>query len=345
MRTSRKGDRSGIYSFGKNGELHAAQELTDDSQLLGKAANTLKAMDPYYRTQDTTGMSDHAASAFSTETVLEQVAVTKRVLTTIARHLAKVPGRKNLIWITTAFPLSVEGVDFKPDVEQGFPGTQRCEYRSLHGGCSRPDWRFTGTHRGTQCRVRGPGSQRQLLMQMGRRESASPRGLDTENMFANLTGGLVFYNKSNAIEDSIQSAVNDGELTYTLGFYPAEESKEGTWHDLKVAVDRRGVSVRYRRNYLASGVVTSANEGPTLEALLNDPFDGTQLELVAETTPDHAQVTIDLHDVHLEKQNGTWVVVSMSRSWSRARAQPALSQGSWKSRIQNSRQLLKRASL
>jgi hypothetical protein len=110
VRTSRNRDWFGIYSFGRDGQLHAAQELS--------AASTLKAMDPYYRTQDTTGMSDHAAQAYSTETVFEQVAVTKRVLTAIARHLTKVPGRKNLIWITTAFPLGVEGADFKPDVEQ-----------------------------------------------------------------------------------------------------------------------------------------------------------------------------------------------------------------------------------
>ncbi len=107
--------------------------------------------------------------------------------------------------------------------------------------------------------ARGPGSLRQLQMQMGRGESASPRGLN------------------------------------------------GSWHDLKVAVDRRGVSVRYRRSYLASGMVVAATEGPTPEALLNDPFDATQIELVAETTPDHVQVTIDLHDVHLEKQNAMWI--------------------------------------
>ncbi len=49
--------------------------------------------------------------------------------------------------------------------------------------------------------------------------------------------------------------------------------------------------------------MTTANEAPTREALLNDPLDATQLQLLAETTPDHVQVTVDLHDVHLEKQN------------------------------------------
>jgi hypothetical protein len=238
---------------------------------------------------------------------MEQVAVTKRVLTTIARHLAKVPGRKNLIWITTAFPLFVEGVDFRPDVEQAARALNEAnialylvDARGLIGA-------LQGLTAVPNAEARGPGSLRQLTMQMGRGESPSPRGLNTENMFADLTGGLVFFNKSNAIEESIQSAVDDGELTYTLGFYPTQEGNDGNWHDLKVAVDRRGVSLRYRLNYLASGAVTTANETPTREALLNDPFDATQLELLAETTPDHVQVTVDLHDVHLEKQNGTWV--------------------------------------
>jgi VWFA-related protein len=237
VRTSRNRDRFGIYSFGRDGQLHAVQELTDDSQLLVRAANTLKAMDPDYRTQDTTGMSERAAQAYSTETVEEQVAVTKRVLTAIAGHLTNVPGRKNLISITTAFPLFLEGVDFRPEVEQASRALNEAnialypvDARGLIGA-------LQGVTAISNAEVRGPASPQQLRMQMGRGESPSPRGLNTESMFADLTGGLVFYNKSNAIEESIQTAVDDGELTYTLGFYPTQESKDGTWHDLKVAVD------------------------------------------------------------------------------------------------------------
>ncbi len=307
VRTSRKADRIGIYSFAKDGELHAVQELTDDSQLLIKAANTLKALDPNYRTQDTTGMSEHAASAFSTETVIEQVAVTKRVLATIARHLAKVPGRKNLIWITTAFPHAVEGVDFTPDIIQMaralndanialYPVDARGLIGALQGLGAIPN-----------AEVGGNTSQRQLIMEPGRGTGGNPlRGADSEDMLATLTGGLAFINKSNAIEESIQSAVDDGEQTYKLGFYPAQDDKDATWHDLKVAVDRRGLSLRYRLNYLAPGIAAAANEAPTREALLIDPLDATQPELAAETTSDHVQVTVDLHDIHLEKQNDVW---------------------------------------
>ncbi len=81
---------------------------------------------------------------------------------------------------------------------------------------------------------RGPQSAAQLRLQMGRGERVSPDGLLTEQFLAGLTGGLVFYNKSNAIEESIRTAVDDGELTYTLGFYPMEESQDGESHRLRV---------------------------------------------------------------------------------------------------------------
>ncbi len=126
---------------------------------------------------------------------------------------------------------------------------------------------------------------------------------------ADLTGGLVFFNKSNAIEESIQQAVDDSELTCTLGFYPAQEGQDGSRHNLKVEVDKRGVSVRYRQNYFATRKPLAANERPSLEELLKDALDATQLELTAEAMPDPARpgfyevrVSIDFHGVRLERR-------------------------------------------
>jgi hypothetical protein len=175
----------------------------------------------------------------------------------------------------------------------------------------------------------GPQSSAQLRQQMsatGAKRVPDPfdapgAGVDTMNMLAGLTGGLVFYNQSNAIEESIQTAVNDADAgsTYTLGFYPAEDlrdriSKDRDVHSLKVKVAKRGVSVRYRESYSASFTPAMASDRPTIEQLLRDPLDATQLQLVAETMPDPARpgflqvrVSIDLRGVQLEDQNNTWV--------------------------------------
>jgi VWFA-related protein len=319
VRMRRKGDRTGIYAFGANG-LQAVEEITDDSELLNRAANRLQARDRSSRDSDTTGMTAHAAADFTALTIAGGAAGFKSVLETIARHLAKVPGRKSLIWVTTSFPLFFPPppqppiVDYRKEMEEAARALNEAnvalyavDARGLQGA-------LDGLTAIQNAEFKGPQTPVQLLQQMHRGEPVSPDGLITEQFLAGLTGGLVFYNQSNAIEESIQAAADDGELTYTLGFYPAQEEKEGSpLHNLKVEVAKPGVSVRYRKNYFASKTA-AATERPTLEALLKDPLDATQLELAAGSSADAARpgawqvrVSVDLHDVQLERQNDTWL--------------------------------------
>jgi hypothetical protein len=151
------------------------------------------------------------------------------------------------------------------------------------------------------------------IVQMRAKMGTGPSGIDTMNVLSGLTGGLVFTN-TNGLEDSMKTAVRDSELTYTLGFYPSQESQDGLWHKLKVDVDRRGVSPRYRETYFASKTPADANERPTLDQLLKDSLDATQLELFAETTPDQdrpgsyqVRVSVDLHNVQLDHQKASWL--------------------------------------
>jgi len=335
LQMRRKGDRVGIYTFSADG-LRAVQEITDDAELLSRAANSLKARDPSRRSRDTTGMTAHAAEAHNALEATARSTEFKTVLEAIARHLARAPGRKNLIWVTTGFPLLLPPppeqpiIDLRPDMEEAARTLNEAnialyvvDARGLMGALSG----LTAIH---SAELGGPVSPVQLRQQMHQGEPVSPYGLDTEQFLAGLTGGLVFFNKSNAIEESIQTAVDDGELTYTLGFYPMQEKQDGVSlkvHKLKVEVARRGVSVRYRQSYLASSAAAAASEGPaalarttdlrpvrSLEQLLKDPLDATQLELTAETMPDPARpgywqvrVSVDLHDVHMEHENNMFV--------------------------------------
>ncbi len=282
VETRRKGDRIGIYTLLRGGSLHVVQDLTDDSELLQRAAKTLKSRDPNQRTSDTGGMAPHEVEGYMAMSILGPAMDTKRALEEIARHVSRLPGRKSLIWVTTAFPLFDPelGLDFRPDMEKAA--------RALNDA----------------------GVALYAVDARGLTFVDDPSGLDTMFDLAGLTGGLVFHN-DNGIEDLIQTAVDDGEVTYTLGFYPLRQEQRALVHNLKVKVARRGVSVRYRKSYLASGVATAANDRPKLEELLRDPLDATQLELVARTAPDRARpgswridVNVDLHDLALEHENG-----------------------------------------
>lgn len=313
----RRGDRIGVYIFARDGSLRTVQEITDDAELLRRAANSLKPRDPIYRTNDTTGMTAHAAEGYQGLTLTERAMDFKRVLEMIARHVASVPGRKSLIWTTTGFPLLVPelGLDFRPDMEEAARALNDSSV-ALYAVDARG---LTGALNGmtaiASAEFRGPQSPALLRQQMGR-GGGDPSGLDTMYMLAGLTGGLVLRN-DNGIEDLIRTAMDDGELTYTLGFYPTEEKDEkqdGVSHNLKVEVRRRGVSVRYRANYLASGTLAAGNDRPTLDELLKAPLDAAQVGLAAETAPDSARpgswqvrVSIDLHDVHLEHENNSFV--------------------------------------
>jgi VWFA-related protein len=297
LQTRRRPDRIGIYTFSSDGSLQVVQEITDDAELLRRAANNLTPRDPHYRDYEPP----------------DRVMDTKHVLEAIARHLASVPGRKSLIWVTTSFPLLPQpDFDVRSPMEEAAGALNDADVaiyavdaRGLVGALSGMTAIFNAEFGGPQS-----PAQFELQMHAG---GGFLSGTDTMSRLADLTGGRVLYN-ANAIEDSIREALDDSELTYTLGFYPAREEQNGDWHKLKVEVAKRGVKVRYRGRYFASRTLAEASERPTLAELLKGPLDATQLELVTETTPDRARpgfwqvrASIDLHDVHLENQNHNWV--------------------------------------
>jgi len=250
--------------------------------------------------------------------VREHVTDTKRVLEASARHLAKVPGRKNLIWITAGFPLIIvlpdQTIDFTPEMLEAARtlndanvALYAVDARGLIVG------NLPGASAGSM--VKGQGGVQPMGMGPG---GLTAVGLDTMNLLAGLTGGQAYY-ADNGIDDSIETAVEDAELTYTLGFYPTPDaegkgSKNRDVHNLKVKVARAGVSVRYRENYSLSEKLAAVNARPTMEQLLQDPLDATQLELVAEASPDpghpgsfNVRVSVDLHDLKLDRRDAAWV--------------------------------------
>ncbi len=306
-------DRLGIYTLLANGGLYVAEELTSNTELLSRAANSLNARDPHRRDSDTTGMTRHESEGYAAIGIAGPALGVTGALEQIAHHLANVPGRKNVVWITTAFPVYdlALGIDFRPEIEKAARtlndarvALYAVDARGLIGA-------LDGLTAISNAEKPGPPrSPRVIAMTMQRGEAANPRGLYTEQMLSGLTGGLTFFNRSNALEESIQTAVDDGDLTYTLGFYPQESEQDGTWHNLKVAVQRPGVSLRYRRSYLARREGDAGDSRPTLEQLLKDSLDATQLELrvsvARKTAPAEVlevKVNVDLHNVEFKHEN------------------------------------------
>ena len=161
-------------------------------------------------------------------------------LEAIARHLSGVQGRKNLIWVSAAFP-----AQFTDGLGGGLP-----RRRSMYTEVNRAARAITDAEvavypvdaRGLVPTITSrPGAQRTVFNGM----STVMPNVDTMRLTADLTGGRAYYN-TNDLGGAIGRAVDDTRLTYVLGYYLPGGSWDGRFHEIKVTVRRPGLDVRHR---------------------------------------------------------------------------------------------------
>jgi VWFA-related protein len=114
-------------------------------------------------------------------------------------------------------------------------------------------------------------------------QDMQPTGTAVMEMVAADTGGRAFYN-SNDIQGAIRQAIDDAEVTYTLGFYPDSKALDSQYHSLRVHVDRKDVDVRYRKGYTASAdsVITETDREQIVRDALWSPLPATGIALSAK---------------------------------------------------------------
>jgi VWFA-related protein len=315
-------DRLGIYVLGNS--IRVIQELTEDPDRLDRVVKTLKPETARRLSADVTvdSSGDAVTDAMIADSLdrLQQFVVDDRVRTVreamiaIARHLAKVPGRKNLIWVSGSFPLIIlkphETIDYSKDVDdaaralsdanvavypvdaRGLAGTPAGNAEQGPGPVGRPNCFTLGICTG----MNGGG----------------PSGVDTMNTLASLTGGRAFYN-TNGIDDSIRKATEDAQITYTIGFSPPDDAFDDKFHKLTVKVDRKSVDLRFRKGYFAIRQREAAQVSPEqiVSQLLQSSLDATAVGITAEAGPDpahaghfDARLVIDIRTLQLEHRNG-----------------------------------------
>ena len=225
----------------------------------------------------------------------QRVEITKAAFLAIANHLRGVPGRKNLIWVSSAFPL-LRGID---QAEQSGEFSFVTAYDSAiaesaqalsdanlavypvdaRGLMPNPDDVIqTGpTTAGTYARAKKPQLPSRLPDNFGAMDQVAQR-----------TGGHAFYN-SNDIKASIRQVIDDSRLTYTLGYYPEGTAWNGKFHKIKVVVDQPGLRLEYRDGYFAipaaAAVVPAQTAKQNLDEAALSPLDATGIGLVVRAGP------------------------------------------------------------
>jgi VWFA-related protein len=257
-------DRVAIYSLGRG--LKILHDYTTDSTRLLAALKNFRGQNLPDLSASEPGVPNAVTEDFNLDSLFDSHAesdffTTNRVLNTlkalevIANHLASLPGRKNLIWVSGGFPLSI-GFDEIPDINS--PSRERRTFTDEMDGAIRALNNAGISVYPVDARglVLGnnfmDASQRGSVSRMPPKQSLRPTvdNLDTMEELASRTGGRAAYN-TNDLKNAVRKAMEDAKVTYTLGYYPANSELDGKFRDLKIKVDRPGLDVRYRKGYFA----------------------------------------------------------------------------------------------
>jgi hypothetical protein len=220
--------------------------------------------------------------------MVQAVKGTLKVIEFIANHLASLPGRKNLIWVSGGFPLTMgfnsieefndptrEHRTFTEEITETVKAVNNANV-AIYPVDARglvADQRFSAQNQKVDLSPKlsmGPIVEHQQTMEE----------------LASRTGGKAFYN-TNDLKHAIRDAISDASTTYTLGFYPADEKYDGKFHKFTVKVEHAGFGydVRYRKGYFdfANRPTDDKTRKAEINAAVLSPLDATALGVVVET--------------------------------------------------------------
>ena len=225
---------------------------------------------------------------------------TMAALVAIAAHMADIPGRKNLLWLTANLPFSGQAIAriLGPANIAAYPVDARALLpRSPSTSPEEEIPIATAQIRSTLGLGTAPPSQ-----------SDQPIGIEAMEKMADDTGGRAFVN-TNDLTGAIQKAVEDSVVTYTLGFYLEPNSLDGKFHELKVQLKRPGLNVRYPKGYFANKEmpITPDLRHENILAAIKSPLESSSIPVqvkvvrVEQPLPHCLSLfgSIDIHDLHL----------------------------------------------
>jgi VWFA-related protein len=223
---------------------------------------------------------------------------TMAALIAIAAHVADIPGRKNLLWLTANLPFSGQAI--ARILDRANIAAYPVDARGLL-----PRAASTSTEVEP---VGGEQLRKVLGIDAPPDQSDQPIGIEAMQKMAEDTGGHAFVN-TNDLAGAIRKVVEDSAITYTLGFYVDSSSLDGKFHELKVQVVRSGLSVRYPKGYFAfKDTPTTQDERHTsFLAAIKSPLDSSaiplevKVERVNQPTPNSLSLfgSIGIHDLQL----------------------------------------------
>ena len=210
----------------------------------------------------------------------------------LSRYLVGIPGRKNVIWFSGSFPLSIEP---QVDLQNAFDSVVRNDEEvrktdnlltraqvavypvDARGLFNDPSRSVIAGNADAAPTVSGgaviPGDQASSSSdsQMAFLQQTAQEH-ETMQAMAEDTGGHAFIN-SNNLKESVSQAISNGSNYYTVTYTPTNPQWDGRFRAIKMKVSQPGVKLAYRDGYYAddpndknrniAGIAATAMSHPT----------------------------------------------------------------------------------
>jgi VWFA-related protein len=245
-----------VAIFALQTQLKLLHDFSTDNKALSAAVAKYR---PPAKNNNSESMESRA-SAFSTRgdyhTSERDIENTLNQLNVLAKVLAGYPGRKNLIWLSESFPLTL----FPETLNQGHMDGQslRSAVRGAANPASTQQNLVSSAPFKTYAELVKKVSDALMSAQVavypvdagavGRNDHLASQ--HTMNNMAESTGGKSFLN-SNDLVLGLRNGIEDGSSYYTLTYYPENKNWDGLFRRIQVKSSRPNLSLRYREGYYA----------------------------------------------------------------------------------------------
>ncbi len=270
---------------------------TDASQRLVAQMEEIQAANGSAQLQGAIdGLKEFQAETTSFQTDV-RVQTTLEAMQQLARYLAGMPGRKNVIWFSGSFPLSIlsnfslGGTDTMRQYQEGLAETANLLAAAqvaiypigAEGLAIDPHYDFSGPQ---GLKIAGATPEQQVTqsqvndLQAGRTDrNASHASMDE---LATDTGGETFYN-TNGLSDAMAHVIKDGTHYYTLTYTPTNRKMDGRLRHIDIKLTEGTYRLAYRRGYYADQPATSEASPPK-------PTSDPLRPLMDHGTPDSTEI-------------------------------------------------------
>ena len=252
-------------------------------------------------------------------------------LEALGNHLAGIPGRKNLVWVTGGIPMMTQGArdrwvsDYSDEVRGVAQrlATQGITVYPVHAAALQVG--ILGTASVAEGSSKGqPDKLRPFTRENDLRIWA------TMDVMADLTGGRSFRN-TNDLTAGVRAAATDLRGSYSVGFY-VPDNTDNRWHGFDVRVSRPGVRILHRKGYMALAPVKQPLNWTQVEwqGAMQNPLGSTAIRLDSRTDVVAGGLSVLLQiaadDLYYKRVNGQPVTdleigfgERNTRQWTRVR--------------------------